>query len=218
MTRHAMTKLSFGCLALLALGAGQPARAQSSCAPGQPSLVIYHAGSLSAAFSAVEKLFTQQTGTCVTDVAAGSLDAARRVSVGAEPADIFAAADYLDIKLFLQPAGLADYTIAFAEGGMVLAYSVDSRNADTIAGLNGAFRPPGAVPNAAADWYSAHSQQPCHEPPLRITARQAPENIRSAYLLGRPGLPEITVLSSFCHTHPSRIRQNSPSSDPRFAL
>lgn len=154
MTRHAMTKLSFGCLAVLALGAGQPAIAQSSCAPGQQALVIYHAGSLSAAFTAVEKLFTQQTGTCLTDVAAGSLDAARRVSVGGEPADIFAAADYLDIKLFLQPAGLADYTVAFAEGGMVLAYSVDSRNADTIAGLNAPFSPANTVPNAAADWYS----------------------------------------------------------------
>ena len=129
MTRHATLKLTLGCLAALGLGAGQPARAQSSCAPGQSSLIIYHAGSLSAAFTAVEKLFTQQTGTCITDVAAGSLDAARRVSVGGEPADIFAAADYLDISLFLHPAGLANYTIAVAEGGMVLVYSTNSGNA-----------------------------------------------------------------------------------------
>lgn len=158
MTRHATFKLTLGCLAAFALGNAHPARAQSSCAPGQSSLIIYHAGSLSAAFTAVEKLFTQQTGTCITDVAAGSLDAARRVSVGGEPADIFAAADYLDISLFLQPAGLASYTIAFAEGGMVLAYSTNSRNAGTIADANAPFTPPSSIPNAAANWYSQLTQ------------------------------------------------------------
>lgn len=70
-------------MAALALGAGRPARAQSSCAPGQDALIIYHAGSLSAAFSAVEKLFTQ-------------------------------------------PAGLTDYTIAFAKDGMVLVWGLSS--------------------------------------------------------------------------------------------
>ncbi len=137
----------------MVLGAGHPARAQSDCASNPNSLIIYHAGSLSAAFTAVEKLFTQQTGACITDVAAGSLDAARRVSVGQEPADIFAAADYLDISLLLQPAGLANYTIAFAKGGMVLAYTTDSRNANTIAGLDAPSSPPNSVPKAAADWY-----------------------------------------------------------------
>lgn len=153
MTRYKTCKLTFGCLAAFSLGAGHPARAQTDCASNPNSLIIYHAGSLSAAFTAVEKLFTQQTGTCITDVAAGSLDAARRVSVGQEPADIFAAADFLDISLFLQPAGLANYTITFAEGAMVLAYTTDSRNADSIAGLDAPFSPPNSVPKAAADWY-----------------------------------------------------------------
>ena len=157
MTRHAMLKLAFGGLAALALGAG-PAHAQSDCASSPNALIIYHAGSLSAEFAAVEKLFTQQTGTCVTDVAAGSLDAARRISVGQEPADIFAAADTLDISLLLQPAGLANYTIAFAEGSLVLAYSTDSRNADSIAGLDAPFNPPNSVPTAAANWYEQITQ------------------------------------------------------------
>jgi ABC-type molybdate transport system substrate-binding protein len=43
------------------------ASANAACAPGTPQLIIYHAGSLSAAFAAVEQLFTQQTGVCVTD-------------------------------------------------------------------------------------------------------------------------------------------------------
>jgi len=157
MTRNAMLKLAFGGLAAFALGA-EPARAQTDCASNPNALIIYHAGSLSAEFSAVEKLFTQQTGTCVTDVAAGSLDAARRISVGQEPADIFAAADYLDISLLLQPAGLANYTVAFAEGSLVLAYSTDSRNAGTIAGLDAPFSPPGSIPSAAADWYEQITQ------------------------------------------------------------
>ena len=86
-------------------------------------------------------------------MAAGSLDAARRISVGQEPADIFAAADYLDISLLLQPAELANYTITFAEGSLVLAYSTNSRNADSIAGLDAPFNPPNSVPTAATDWY-----------------------------------------------------------------
>ena len=47
-------------------------RAHAACAPGSPQLIIYHAGSLTAAFSAVEQLFTQKFDVCVTDVAAGS--------------------------------------------------------------------------------------------------------------------------------------------------
>jgi ABC-type molybdate transport system substrate-binding protein len=48
------------------------ASASAVCEPGAPQLII--AGSLSAAFAAAEQLFTQQTGVCVTDVAAGSVD------------------------------------------------------------------------------------------------------------------------------------------------
>lgn len=158
MTRHAALTLAFGGLAALGLGAGQPARAQPDCAADPNALVVYHAGSLNAAFAAVEQLFTDQTGICVRDVAAGSLDAARRISVGQETADVFAAADYLDISLLLQPAGLASYSIAFAESRLVLAYSTDSRGADGIAGLDAPFNPPGSVPSAAANWYEQVTQ------------------------------------------------------------
>jgi molybdate/tungstate transport system substrate-binding protein len=149
-----MTLLRCVLVSLLALVALAPsaARAQSSCAPGAPQLIIYHAGSLTAAFSAVEKLFTQQTGACFTDVAAGSVDAARRVTTGGEPCDIFAAADFADIELLLEPQRLAAYDIRFAAGGMVLAYTTASKNAATIA-ASGAFAPPDSVPDAAPDWY-----------------------------------------------------------------
>jgi molybdate/tungstate transport system substrate-binding protein len=117
-------------------------------------VIIYHAGSLSAAFSQVEKLFTQQTGICVIDVAAGSVDLARRVTAGNEACDIYASADFADIDVLLKPAGYAQYNILFGEGGMVLAYTTNSKNAATIAAPGGVFNPPASVPDAAADWYA----------------------------------------------------------------
>jgi molybdate/tungstate transport system substrate-binding protein len=116
-------------------------------------VIIYHAGSLTAAFAAVVALLTQQTGICVTDVAAGSLDAARRITAGQEPCDIYASADFADIELLLKPAGVADYDILFAQGAMVLAYTTASRNAASIAAAGTTFAPPDYVPDAAPDWY-----------------------------------------------------------------
>jgi ABC-type molybdate transport system substrate-binding protein len=144
---------AFGVLSLAGL-----AGAQTTCAPGSQQLIIYHAGSLTAAFSPIEKLFTQQTGVCVVDVAAGSVDAARRVTAGQEPCDIYASADFEDVDVLLKPAGYADYNIQFAQGGMVLAYTTNSKNATTIAAPNGVFNPPTSVPDAAADWYTKLTQ------------------------------------------------------------
>jgi molybdate/tungstate transport system substrate-binding protein len=124
----------------------------AACADDVPRLIIYHAGSLNAAFTSVEKVFTERTGICVVDVASGSVDAARRVTTGREPCDIYASADYEDIDLLLKPTH-ADYSILFAEGGMVLAYTTTSKNASTIAAPGLAFQPPVAIPEAASDWY-----------------------------------------------------------------
>src|SRR5215831_18222379 len=134
-------------IAAVALLTAATAEAQT-CAPGSPQLIIYHAGSLTAAFSAVEKLFTQQTGVCVKDVAAGSVDAARRITAGQEPCDIYASADDKDIDVFLKPAGFADFNIAFARGAMVLAYTINSRGAATIAAPGTVLSPPASIPDA----------------------------------------------------------------------
>jgi molybdate/tungstate transport system substrate-binding protein len=128
--------------------------ASAACPAGAPQLIIYHAGSLTAAFSAVEALFSQQTGVCVSDVSAGSVDAARRITTGQEPCDIFASADFEDIDLLLKPAGFADYDILFGQGGMVLAYTTNSKNAATIAESDTAFNPPTSIPAVAGDWYT----------------------------------------------------------------
>lgn len=128
--------------------------ASAACPAGAPQLIIYHAGSLTAAFTAVEALFNQQTGVCVSDVSAGSADAARRITTGQEPCDIFASADFEDIDLLLKPAGFADYDILFGQGGMVLAYTTNSKNAATIAEADTAFNPPTSIPAVAGDWYT----------------------------------------------------------------
>ncbi len=136
-----------------------PAFAQTApCAPDAPRVIVYHAGSLTAAFSQVEALFTQQTGICVVDVAAGSVDAARRVTAGKEPCDIYASADDKDIDVLLKPAGFADFNIVFARGAMVLAYSTSSRGAATIAAPGTVFSPPSSIPQAAADWTTQLTQ------------------------------------------------------------
>jgi len=138
-----------GALALAILAA--PAAAQT-CAPGTPQLIVYHAGSLTAAFAPVEKLYTQTTGVCVVDAAAGSVDAARQITTGGKPADIYASADAEDIDVLLKPHGFAKYNIRFAEGAMVLAYTTASKGAATIA-APGTFSPPDFIPDAAPDWY-----------------------------------------------------------------
>ena len=125
-----------------------------SCPPGSPQLIIHHAGSLTAAFTPVEKLLTQETGICVIDVAAGSVDAARRVTAGQEPCDIYASADFEVIDLLLKPARYADFNILFAKGAMVLAYTTASKNAALIAAPDIPFAPPASIPDAASDWYT----------------------------------------------------------------
>jgi molybdate/tungstate transport system substrate-binding protein len=124
---------------------------EPACAPDKPALIIYHAGSLSAAFKQVEKLYTERTGVCVKDFAGGSVSAARTVTAGREPCDIYAAADYEIIDQMMKPARVADYTIRFGAGGMVLAYRTSSKHAETIA--RGRLDPPASVPEVAPDWY-----------------------------------------------------------------
>jgi tungstate ABC transporter binding protein WtpA len=95
-----------------------------NCVPqSSQQLIIYRAGSLTRTFEPLIQTFTCQTGIQVTDVAMGSVDAARQITAGGPKADIYAPADYLNIDLLMKPAGYAEFNIAFARGRMVLAYS-----------------------------------------------------------------------------------------------
>lgn len=115
-------------LALVVAGSA----AQAACPPEAPHLVIANAGSLTASFTPVATLFTERSGVCVDLLAAGSVKLARELR-GKRAIDLFASADAEVNERMLKPAGLVAYTIRFAEGSMVLAYTSASRQAATIA-------------------------------------------------------------------------------------
>lgn len=129
-----------------------------NCAPlsGQ-QLIIYRAGSLTRAFKPVEDAFTCQTGIQVKDFPMGSVDAGRQITAGGQACDLYAPADYLDIDLFMKPAGYADFNIVFAQGRMVLGYSEKGLVAKKIPSVaepgSAPFHPPDSIPKAAAKWY-----------------------------------------------------------------
>lgn len=86
----------------------------------------------------------------------GSVDAGRQITAGGEKCDLYAPADYLDIDLFIKPAGYADFDIVFAHGRMVLAYSVSglaAKKLPPIAESSAPFHPPDSIPKAAKNWY-----------------------------------------------------------------
>jgi molybdate/tungstate transport system substrate-binding protein len=115
-------------------------------------LHVCHAGSVLAAFTQVEQEFkAQHPGVTIVDTSGGSVDLARRLAIGSLPCDVFAPADRLVIDTMLKPARLADFTIAFARGRMVLAYMATDPKASALK-LSGAFSPPATVPQVAAGW------------------------------------------------------------------
>jgi len=130
---------------------------QAACPEGSSQVIIFHAGSLNNAFTAVELAFkTENPDICVDDQRFGSLDMLRQATAGGLAADIIAPADYLDIDLFLKKDGYADYDILFAKSKMVLAYlesDIVTAKGYTIA-ASPTFNPPDTVPDAVADWYN----------------------------------------------------------------
>jgi molybdate/tungstate transport system substrate-binding protein len=127
-------------------------------------LHVCHAGSLQAAFAEVEKMFAaEHPDVTIDDVSGGSVTLARRLATGAQACDVYASADYLDIDLMLKPAGLADYTVRFAHGRMVLAYVATDPNAQGISSDNwhqkllaSGVRVAGAHPFLDPGGYRAH--------------------------------------------------------------
>src|SRR5262249_6270745 len=121
--------------------------------PAGRQLNVCHAGSVGAALAEVEKSFTaQHPDVVVSDISGGSVALARRLATGVQACDIYASADYLSIDRMLKPAGIADYTIIFARGRMVLAYLSTDPKAKEIAAA-GDFHPPASIPDAAPQWY-----------------------------------------------------------------
>src|SRR5208337_3772497 len=102
--------------------------ASSQPQPAASQLIIYHAGSLSAAFKKLEAAFmADHPDVAIVDKFGGSVNLARQVTVGSEPADLYASADYEDIDVLLKPKW-ADFTIRFAQGAMFLVYKINDTN------------------------------------------------------------------------------------------
>ena len=144
MSTAALLRRAFaiGTVLFSAFTASAAAQVKNCVPQSSQQLIIYRAGSLTRAFEPLKKAFTCQTGIQVTDVAMGSVDAARQITAGGHKADIYAPADYLDIDLLMKPAGYADFNIVFAHGRMVLAYSAT--------GLASKGLP---IPKANENWY-----------------------------------------------------------------
>jgi ABC-type molybdate transport system substrate-binding protein len=133
--------------------ADSPARdaRRRSGPPGE--LNVCHAGSLLAAFTQIEEEFRKQhPEVTVTDTSGGSVDLVRRFAAGHLECDVIAPADYLVIDAMLKPARLADYTIVFASGRMVLAYTVTDPKAGSLR-VSGSFEPPSSIPQVTAGWH-----------------------------------------------------------------
>lgn len=142
-----------------------PPAASAQPAPAASQLIIYHAGSLTAAFKSIEAAFlAEHPGVSIVDKFGGSVNLARQVTVGGEPADIYASADYEDIDALLKPKW-ASYNIRFGQGAMVLVYKINDPNplakVNAIADQSVRFDPnsnPPSIPNVAPDWTGILSQ------------------------------------------------------------
>jgi len=80
------------------------------------------------------------------------VDAGRQITAGGQACDLYAPADFLDIDLFMKPAGYANFNIVFARGKMVLAYSASGLAAKKLPPIAEA-RSATTVPQAVAKWY-----------------------------------------------------------------
>ena len=95
-------------------------------------LVMFHAGSLSVPFAAMEKAFeAKYPKVDLQREASGSQAAARKVSELKKPCDIMASADYTVIDKLLIP-GYADVNIRFATNQLVLCYTDKSKHAGEV--------------------------------------------------------------------------------------
>lgn len=118
-------------LTLPALG-GQETESQDANPEISGVVTIFHAGSLSVPFEAMEKAFEERfPAVDVRREAAGSQACARKITDLGKPCDIMASADYKVIDKLLIPE-YADWNIRFATNQLVLCYTETSTAADEI--------------------------------------------------------------------------------------
>jgi molybdate/tungstate transport system substrate-binding protein len=108
---------------------------QSFAAP-KGTLTMFHAGSLSVPFAAMEKAFeAKYPNVDLQREASGSQKAARKISDLKKPCDIMASADYKVIDKLLIP-DFADWNVRFAINQLVLCYTDKSAYAKQVNARN----------------------------------------------------------------------------------
>jgi molybdate/tungstate transport system substrate-binding protein len=106
--------------------------AAQAFAEPQGELVMFHAGSLSMPFEAMEKAFeAKYPKVDLLREPSGSQQAARKIADLKKPCDIMASADYKVIDKLLIPDH-ADWNIRFAFNQIVLCYTEKSKHADKV--------------------------------------------------------------------------------------
>jgi molybdate/tungstate transport system substrate-binding protein len=122
-----LRRVLFGVLALLIVSFPLTSSAEPT-----GTVVMFHAGSLSVPFEAMEKAFEERyPGVDIQREAAGSQQCARKIIDLKKPCDIMASADFTVIDKLLIPSH-ADWNIRFASNQLVLCYTDKSRYADRI--------------------------------------------------------------------------------------
>ena len=95
-------------------------------------IIIFHAGSLSVPFGEIIKAYKAENPNVeIFAESSGSVAAARKITDLNKPCDILAVADFLVIDNMMIPA-YADSNFAFASNEMVVAYTGNSKYADSI--------------------------------------------------------------------------------------
>jgi len=118
--------ISFFCTAMILFPASQVMAELSG------KVVMFHAGSLSIPFAAMEKAFeARYPKVDLLREAGGSVKCARKVADLKKPCDIVASADYTVIDNLLIP-NFAQWNIRFATNQLVLCYTDKSRYAGEV--------------------------------------------------------------------------------------
>ncbi|MBN2125085.1 MAG: tungstate ABC transporter substrate-binding protein WtpA [Deltaproteobacteria bacterium] len=105
---------------------------ESAWAEPQGKLVMFHAGSLSVPFEAMEKAFeAKYPKVDLLREASGSQKAARKISDLGKPCDIISSADYKVIDKLLIPK-FASWNVRFATNQLVLCYTDKSKFAGEV--------------------------------------------------------------------------------------
>ena len=126
----------FAGMAISFAGGQQETSQEPAAAPGKAELsgvvTIFHAGSLSVPFEAMEKAFEEMhPAVDIQREAAGSQACARKITDLGKECDIMASADYKVIDKLLIP-DYADWNVRFATNQLVLCYTENSVDADKV--------------------------------------------------------------------------------------